>query len=192
MANANSAFGLKPVGTKGGYPWNGQVIRCYCSTELYVGDPVIQSGTADTSGECPVVVTAVGGKTNKVFGVIVAFEPNRDNLSQVYNPNTQARYCLVAPADANTIFEIQAGATVIPKESVGLNAELKSGAGSTVTGLSGWYMDSGDTTAPDADATGQLTIMGFVNRPDNDITSAYGKWLVCINLPQVFPGIVGV
>lgn len=192
MTNVNSAFGLKPVGTLGGASWNGQTIRCYCATELYIGDPVILTGTSDASGECPAVAMATAGKTNKVFGVIVAFEPLYSDLTKIYNPAATARYAFVAPADPTTLFEIQAGATVIPKESVGLNAELKSGAGSTITGLSGWYMDSGDTTAPDADATGQLTIRGFVPRADNDITSAYGKWLVTINLPQVFPGIVGV
>lgn len=192
MSNPNAPFGLTPVGTLGGAPWNGQTIRCYCSTALYVGDPVIQSGVADTAGECPTVVTAVAGATNTIFGVIVAFEPNRDDLSKIYNPNGTARYCFVALADANTVFMIRAGATVIPKESVGLNAVLKSAAGSTVTGLSAWYLDSGDTTAPGADNTYQVTIRGFVNRPDNDISSAYGLWLVTVNLPQVFPGIVGV
>lgn len=191
MANANSPFGLRPVMMIGGAPWSGKTIRCLCSTALYIGDPVVFTGTSDTTGECMNVAIASAGDANVIFGVIVAFEPYYADLTLTYNPNTYTRYCLVAPADGQTVFEVQAGATVIPKESVGLNAALKSGSGSTVTGYSGWYMDSGDTTAPSADASQQLTILGFTPRLDNDIASAYGKWLVSINTPQLFPGLIG-
>ncbi len=89
--------------------------------------------------------------------------------------------------DPTVIFEIQAcSGAILANTTVGLNAVLIfTHAGSTVTGLSGMEMDSGASDAPAADASNQLLIMGFGDRPDNDISAVNGIWKVLINLHRL-------
>jgi hypothetical protein len=160
---------------------------------MFIGDPVIWTGDSDATGEAPIVQVATVAKTNKILGVMVGWEPDPDHPTYTYRPASTLRFGWMVPANG-TIFEIQAcSGAVLALGTVGLNAELiKTHSGSTATGLSGVEMDSGATTAPDADATGQLTVIGFVKRADNSIAAANGKWLVTINLPSLSPGIAGV
>lgn len=185
MSNANSPFGLRPIRSMLSSPYSGQTRRCLItssdSNNMGIGDPVKLYGDADTAAFTPTVALATAGATNGIFGVIVGFEMNPDALYTVYRPASQARYCYVN-CDPFAEFEVQAGATVLPYTTVGLNAVLKAGSADTATGMSGWYMDSGDTTAPAADTTYQLLILGLANRPNNDIASAYAIWRVMISL----------
>ena len=77
---------------------------------------------------------------------------------------------------------------MIAATDVGANAALVATAGgSASTGLSGWELNyTGITTTSSL----QVRIMGAVDRPDNDITAVYAKWLVLINIHQVFSAAV--
>jgi hypothetical protein len=187
--NVNSAFGLSPVRHLNGSPYNAQGLKCYIpstdGTAMYIGDPVDLAGSSDTSGQCPTVSTLGGAAGYPIFGVITSFEPDPDNLTLTYRKASTNRYCYVAVAVPDLIFEVQAGATALANTTVGLNAVMKSGSGSTVTGLSGWYMDSGDSTAPAADATYQLLIINCLSKPFNDVTLAYAKWEVIVSLSRL-------
>lgn len=204
MANTQNAFGLRPKQTLVGADWNSKLRPFYLpstyATAVYIGDPVNITGTSNTArvetvtgqwvpGAMAEVNLASAGATNKITGIVCGFLPTtRDSL--VYGPASTERVALVC-VDPTMVYEVQAGATALAATTVGLNAVLKSGTGSTTTGKSGWFMDSGDTTAPAADATYQVTILNVSNISGNDVASAYATWDVYINLPKIFPGIVG-
>jgi len=206
MANADTPFGLKPVRHKSGAPYNGAAKPYYIkgdyATALFVGDPVVKTGTANTAavsvpgagkfgiGTLPEInKTAVGdvdGDTKRITGVIVGFAALPGDLNKNYNPASTERVAFVAD-DPDLVFEIQADGAV-PAASIGLNAVLiATHSGSTVTGLSGIELDT-TSDSPAADASNQLTIVGAVNREDNDTTIPHAKVLVTINAHTEAPG----
>lgn len=205
MANAVNAFGLRPKQTLVGADWSSKLKPCYApsgyGTALYVGDPVIISGTSNTArvetvtgqwviGALPEVIIATAGSGAKITGIICGFLPtNRD--SAVYGPASTERVPLVC-VDPTMVYEVQGGATALAATTVGLDAVLKSGTGSAITGKSGWYMDSGDTTAPASNAAYQVNILNVSNISGNDVASAYAIWDVILRIPSYANGVAGV
>jgi hypothetical protein len=206
MPNADTPFGLKPVRHMLGLPLNGAVKPYYIpasyGTALFIGDPVVKTGTANTAvvkapgigsfgvGTLPEInKTAAGdvdGNTKRITGVIVGFSADPNNLGRIYNPASTERIAYVCD-DPFTVFEIQADGA-IPATSIGLNAVLiYTHAGSTVTGLSGAELDT-TSDAPAADASNQLIILRAVNREDNDTTITHAKVEVMINAHTEAPG----
>ena len=176
MANPTGAFGLKPIRMADGTPWNGAVEKCYISssygTALYVGTPVLLSPTAaekDTTGHAQTVNIA-GVASGIWYGVIVGFEPNPDNLSQLYNPASTERYCYVAKGP-DVVYLIRGdGAAALTKLVPGQNAAaVATSAGSTTTGLSGWHLDEGTGTAPTTTQTLPMTILRVYDDPQNEL-----------------------
>jgi len=183
MANGNAARGLVPLRHKNGAPYNGAATRYYVgtgvATNLFVGDPVLVSGSGDAAG-VPGVVLATAGATNYITGAIVGIESLTPTaILTNYHVSGTAGYVLVAD-DPDLIFEIQedsdGGALAVT--DISENADLISGTGSTYTGSSGWMLDS---SSHGTGATKQLKILSLEQRPDNAI-GAYAKWLVEINL----------
>lgn len=187
MANVNSAFGLRPVGHISGGGYTGRV-RTYIApasyaTDLFVGDPVIATGTAvagTSGGAYQQVNRATAGATNQITGVVVGFEPTPAIVDTGYGAASTLRKVYVND-DPGTIFEIQedSDSNAVELAEVGLNANLASGSGSTYTKRSGFLLDS---TSAASDATYQLTIREAVDRVDNEAAADYCKWLVTINL----------
>lgn len=184
MANVNRASGLKPVRHKSGAPYNGAANPYYIpagyGTALYIGDPVVKTGTSNTAavkvpslgqfniGTIPEINKATAGDANRVTGVIVGFSPLASDLSKNYNPASTERVALVCD-DPDIVFEIQADGA-IPAASIGLNAVfIYTQSGSTTTGLSGVELDT-TSDVPAADASNQMVILRAVNREDNDTT----------------------
>jgi len=174
MANVDAPFGLRPIRHLNGNPWNGKTEKCYVedasTTAIFVGDPVIYTGTACsdiTQGFWKVVDLATDADTNRIYGVVTSIEPILSDLSKTYIPARTGGYVNVC-VDPDVIYAIQdEGATALDGDSIGANAVLESAtAGSTVTGLSGWELDTGDT--PGADASNQVIIMGVHNQLGND------------------------
>ena len=196
MANADTPFGLRPVRHRNGAPYNGAVTPYYIpsgyGTALYIGDPVVITGTANTSAvKVPGVgdfgpgtlqeinkATAAGG--NYISGVIVGFAANVSDLSKQYNPASTERVALVAD-DPDLVFEIQedgVGATLAATD-MGLNADLVyTHSGSAYTGQSGAELD---ISTKNTTATLQLKILRLVNRSDVEL-GVNGKLEVAINL----------
>lgn len=211
MANTNAPRGLEPIRHKLGVPFSATV-RPYCTSTsdvaLYIGDPVVRNGTANTAalpeilggsgfgntfpiGTVPQAVKATAGSSNKITGVIIGFGVNANGLQNIYNPaNTQV--VMWVCDDPFVIYKIQADGA-ITAATMGLNGNLiYTVAGSTITGLSGVQLDSGTTTAPTTTATLQLMIMRAVNSSDNDTTITNPKIEVMINQTTENPGTVGV
>ena len=206
MANTNRPFGLRPKYPSGASEWNGKGRPYYVpstyATNLFIGDPVIWTGTSNTTlvrvidgefviGSMPEVNIATVGSGNKITGVIVGFMPT-SRESNIYGAASTERVALVCD-DARMVYEIQDdGGGALAAVTVGLDAVLIAGTGSTVTGQSAYALDGGTTTAPAANAAYQLKIIGAANYPSNDATSDYAIWNVLINIPSFAHGVAGV
>lgn len=203
MANSDAPRGLQPFKHLNGAPYNGSVQPYYIpasyGTALFIGDPVVKTGTSNTAeysaasvgtfpaGTLPEVNKATAGDGNALTGVIVGFEPLPDGLDLVYNPASTARVALVCD-DPDVSFEIQADGTVAATD-IGANANLIfTNAGNANTGLSGAELD---TSAMAAVATNQLTIQRVINRTDNEL-GEFVKLEVKINNHTEVAGVAGI
>lgn len=201
MANVDSPKGLIPIRHRNGAPYNGACNMYYIpssyATALYIGDPVVKTGTANTAaiqgfnpGTLPEINKATAGDGNAITGVIVGFK-KIDDENKIYNAASTEAIAMVAD-DPDLIFEIQAdSAGTLAATSVGLNAVLiYTHSGSTVTGYSGAELDT-TSDAPAADASNQLTIRRFVNREDNEIAT-HAKVEVTINQHTEADNMLGI
>jgi hypothetical protein len=174
MANSNTPFGFRPVRMLDGSPWNGQGIRCVIAsgdgTATFIGDAVKLAGSSVTG--YPTVIQAAAG--NEIFGVVTSFEPNRADLTATYRLASTERYCNVVPA-LDAVFEIQSSGTPTAG-SVGELADITVGSGGTASGISAMQLD----TSTSSSSAATLQILGFVDRPDNEI-GQYAKVLVRIS-----------
>lgn len=192
MANSNSPFGLRPIRHRNGAPYNGAV-RPYLlpatdANDMFAGDPVNLAGNSNSApvsvpgagdfppGTLPTIVRATAGSTNYLIGSIVEFAADADDLKLNYRKASTERVAWVAD-DPDLIFEIQEDGA-LAGSSVGQNVNLVAGAGSTVSGYSGWQIQS---SSAGVGATIQLRLERLVNRVDNAL-GTNGKWLVAINL----------
>jgi len=187
MANADAAFGFRPVNNDLG-PYTGQTRRCVFGTvssavAAYVGDVVKKDNASygTNNGYQTVIHSGVGDVS---YGVVVSFEANPDDLSQKHRAASQARYCRVALAEGN-LFEVQDSGTA-GVAGIGLNALLSTGTGSTYTGMS--KQEIGGFTA---NATADFQVVQGVDRADNDLTLANANWIVKFNLPASASAITG-
>jgi hypothetical protein len=191
MANADAAFGFRPIGRNGG-PYNGPLQRVFIpstatTTDFFVGDIVKLGGSASTDGYATVdIVTAAG---DIPYGVITSFEANPNNLSQQYYVKGTAggRYAKVVLCD-EAVFEVQSNG-VMTATDVGGNIDYALGAGSTVTGQSGYEIIAANVTTTVGDV---LQIQGFVDRADNDLTLTNSKVIVKFNDAATHPDRLGL
>ena len=197
MANTDAPFGLKPLKMISGAPYNGSAneysIAAGYGTNLFVGDPVVKTGTSSSAG-IATIEKATAGDGNAITGVIVGFvgPPNRANLDQQYSVLSTAATALVCD-DPNVIFIIQDDGGGTPAiTSVGLNAVLiYTHTGSTVFGTSQAELDFGSSVAPSADASNQLTILRLHQQAGNTIGDN-AIWEVKINNHTEGYGAIGI
>ena len=190
MANTDNAFGLKPVQHRNGAPYNG-AFRLYCAadaTAIFIGDPVILSGSSQTvRGQIysDVDVCATG---DVMVGVCVGVVPEtQDSLR--YRAASTTRLIMVAD-DPDLLFEIQevSGGTALTANDAGLNANFVVASGSTATGYSGVELNNASEATTN---TLDLHIVGPVARDDNAI-GEHCKWLVTINRHQFSNQVAGI
>lgn len=202
MANIDAPFGLSPIRHRNGAPYNGACKAYYIgtgdSTALFIGDPVVKTGTANTTevnghipGSLPAVAKATAGDGNAITGVVVGFETT-DRSDRPYRAASTERVVLVAD-DPSLVFIVQDdGGGALDATSVGLNANLIfTTAGSTATGISGVEMDGGTTDGPAADASNQLTILRLHPTVGNELAD-YAIWEVAINQHTEASGALGI
>lgn len=206
MANSDIRFGLRPVRHKNGAPYSGggtPYLISATGAALYHGDPVVITGTANTTtvdvpgfgsfppGTLPVVDKATAGDGNAVTGAIVSFAANPSNLESIYNPASTSGRVVFVEDNPDTLFEIQADGTIAATQ-IGLNANLIfTHGGSTITGLSGVELDT-TSDVPDTDASNQLTIRQIKNVVDNELATANPVCMVTINNHTAGYGAVGI
>jgi hypothetical protein len=196
MSNKTGAFGLKPVRRIDGSPWNGGLVRCYISASyavaLYKGDPVIFDtalADKDLTARCPTIILSSGADQVLCRGVIVSFEPLATDLTKLYNPASTERYALVC-MDPQVVYQIRDdGAGTPSKVFPGQNATMTASGGSTVTGRSGYVLD---TSTPTTTQTYPLHILGLAPIEDNELDD-YAIWEVLLNTPENAAGrVLGV
>jgi len=157
-------------------------MRCYVpatdSTAIYLGGLVKPAGSGDAGGVMSVTGNVSTG--DAVLGVVTSVEPVTRE-STIYRAASTARYVYVA-SDPNALFEVQddsdGGALAVT--AIGNSADLTGfTSGSTGTGLSAIEIDSSTVTAS-GDGTQDVVILGYVQRPDNEV-AANAKLLVRLN-----------
>lgn len=193
MANANTPRGLVPYKYTWGQPYNGAYNVYYVpstyATALFIGQPLIATGASDANG-IPVVQTASAGATNYILGPMIGIvdggAPHVAEITvtrdlPIYHPASTSQYILVAD-DPNLLFWVQedsVGGAIATATSGMKNANLVAGNGSTVTGYSGWMLDSSSVnTTNDI----QMRIIQALRETDNTPGEDYAKWLVKANL----------
>ncbi|MGP1666827.1 MAG: hypothetical protein ACTS5I_13130 [Rhodanobacter sp.] len=195
MANVNRTSGFSPVKGITGAPWNGQCntysIAASYGTALYIGDPVISSGTADANGLPGIALAAA---TGGVRGVIVGLGKgegliaNPSNLDLIYRPASDPAvwYALVVD-DPQTIFEVteQSNGTPLAAVDVGMNTISILAAGNGY--VSGWSIASATGATPATTATLQVKLLGLARKPNNAY-GAYARWLVQFNVHELGHG----
>jgi hypothetical protein len=200
MANPDARFGLRPVRHIDGSPWNGGTIRCYIgaayTSALYVGDPVDITDELDdrVAGITRVLTVRASTfvKTAYVMGVIISFEPLADNPNITYHPASTAQYCNVC-VDPTVVYWIRDnGAAALTNVVIGQNADgILTHGGDTITGLSGAELDAGTTTAPAADSTYMMLVVGCADTPDienawDGSTDTHVVWEVILTSSRLF------
>lgn len=185
MANANVAFGLKPVRMLDGTPFTGSVDMYYLpssiATAAYVGDPVKLAGSADAAGVASIALCAA---TDTITGTIVGFA-DAASMTLGYGAASTVRYPLVAHGQ-DVLFEIQEDGVggAIAAADIGLNADIIVAAGNSYTKRSGVMLD---TSTKATTATLGLRIRGLAQRPDNALDTN-AKVLVSLNDTTETPG----
>lgn len=191
MANATGAYGLRPVRHLNGSAWNGTLVECYVSasyaTALFIGDPVLLSPTLaekDATGYRPTINASAGTAGTLIRGVITSFKPDPDNLSRLYNPASTERIAYVC-MDTDVIYKVRGdGGGALTSVVPGQNAVLiATSAGSTATGLSGFNLDEGTTTAPTTTQNFTLHIVNITQREDNAL-GINAEYEVLLNTPE--------
>lgn len=201
---ADNPHGLDPVKHKLGVPLAATVNPYYVpasyETALFIGDPVVKSGTANTAvvgagaeafpaGSLPEI--NVGNAAGANTGVILGKRNAVSNLVQKHNPADTEAVMLVCD-DPFVVFRIQEDSVGgnIAIASVGLNADMiLTHAGDTTTGISGVELDSSsvNTTAGLA-----CKILGMSPDQGATVPAANADWLVLLNDHSEMPGVAGL
>lgn len=192
MANADTPFGLRPVRMLDGSPYNASIREFSTvtgdATAIFIGDPVILSGTASTINGRIYQDVDQAATGDVIAGVVVGVKPVT-NASTIYREASTARILYVETGQ-NVLYEIQevSGGTALAANDIGLNANFVVGSGSTTTGLSGVELNNATEATTN---TLDLQIVDFVNREDNAIGENC-KWLVRINRSQWANQVAGI
>lgn len=193
MANTSRIQGFRPVKHLNGAPYNGQANVYYISSaaaNIGVGDLVVNAGSASAAGTptvtgvaagstaaCGVIVGVLNAKMDPVAGTMTGGSIALDTPQ--YVASSGSAYVLVADSP-DLVFEAETSNGTPSAADVGLNASHAATAFDTTRGISQQSVDMG-TKATTAALT--LKILGFVNRPDNEI-AASAKVHVVINNHQ--------
>lgn len=141
VANPNAPFGLRAVShLKGGVlRYNGgYAIPDQYATGLFLGDPVLCNGSGKQIG---IAAAATNGKISGVFAGCKYVNQLGDTIFAEYWPANQITKNAVGAVayvwdDPDILFEVMFDTLALG--DVRALANLVAGAGSTVTGLSGW------------------------------------------------------
>ena len=178
----NAAFGLKPIRYLNGASWNDAVneyvIDSGYNTSIFTNDPVTFANDGTIN---------IGVAGSAIIGVFMGckyIDPNGNYVASPYWPaatSVQAGSSVIAfvADDPNIIFDVQTNSSVgLTQTNIATNANFAAGAGSTVSGQSGYVLDqstSGTTS------TLNLKILRFTQNPINAPGIPYNNAEVMIN-----------
>lgn len=187
MANANAPVGLRPVAFEDGKPYNGAGNMYYVAAatnqNIFVGDPVVPTGTSDAYGIPGIQLATAGGGGFILgsFGGIATGGPagsvpigvTRDLA--VYHPANINQYVMVHDS-TSLLFAVQENGNMGINGAFS-NVDLFAGAGSTITGYSGWTLNSASSAIT---PTLQMRVLRILDEPDN-LVGTFARWLCRIN-----------
>ena len=159
-------------------------------TATFIGDAVkladLDAIKIDGGMYAPAVIQCAA--TDPIFGVVMGFNqviPTGMDLGRRHRPVSTSMYCFVKPAHPLDVYRIQCDddTETIAVSDIGCNADLVVSAGNTVTGMSGMELDSNTTAAT---AGLQVRVVGFVDKPSNQVGVSKQDVLVTINQSQTF------
>lgn len=176
MTNPNAPFGLRPLRHLFGgvIRDNKYAIADQYGTALYLGDPVVCTGTGKNIG------IAAAGASDKITGVFNGCEYidalGNTQFSKYWPASTVTKNAVGATAliidDPFVLFEVMFSALVAA--DVRALANLASGAGNTYTGQSGW-----SATEPPGSGENQLKIYNISGCTNpGGVPNAYGAYCV--------------
>jgi hypothetical protein len=177
MANTDRPNGFKVVGSLS-HSYCGQALTVLSPTDnLFLGDLVETTTTGRARGDGGVREVGRAEASDAILGVVVGWQPDPAALDRVYHA-ASTTYGVYVNDDPNVILECQSDDGTPTVLLIGANFNIVVAAGSTTSGASNMELDgdSGATTA-----TLPLKLIGFSDRPDNDVSAANMKCLVTIN-----------
>lgn len=143
MANLNAAFGLRRSRnlTRANVSVNEYAHDSGDSTALFIGDPVVTTGTSTSAvagipDGTPIVQASGTITTTAIRGMVEGVRPTLTNLTLQYCPASVNLGILVCD-DPFVEVEVQSDGTVVVGDVSG-NIAITAGSGSTVTGLSAY------------------------------------------------------
>jgi hypothetical protein len=180
MANVSRIVGADYVGSLLGHAVNAKITPClYIATDgtaSFIGDFVKSTGEdavySTTGLRYPVVTQAAATETLR--GFIVGFAPDPTDLSNLYRKATTLRLAYVCD-DPYALFIMQRDGTSAATD-VGKNTDIVVGAGNTITGMSGMYLNGTVGTG-----SAQIRIIQTVPGVDNAMATTYTKYICMIN-----------
>ena len=186
MANSTKAYGLRPLGKiGGGYASGGQdsfYIFDNASSSMFQGD-LVALGSSGTL--VPVTSSATASVLGVFNGCLIEVNPNNRNKPtwQNYYSQTdiaQGNMFGYVIDDPNQLYLVKSTnvQTVVGVSAVGIAYDIVYAAGSTVTGISGDYLDLNATT------NGQLLILGPSTFIGNEVGVANEDYVVRIKSGQ--------
>lgn len=198
MANVDGKYGfaLHEDNSKSGLQLC--VIPSGDATATFVGDAVkladLDAIRIGGGMYAPAVIQAAA--TDPIYGIVMGFDqviPSGMDLGRRHRPASTSMYCFVKPAHPLDVYRIQCDddTETIAVSDIGCNADIVVGSGNTTTGMSGMELDSNTTAAT---AGLQVRVVGFVDKPSNQIGVSKQDVLVTINQSQTFndAGTAGV
>jgi hypothetical protein len=193
MANVNAVFGLSPVGTVTGAPFNEQgqlyAIANDASNTYAIGDIVKSAVGNDANG---VALVTKAGATDVPLGVIVGIRVANPGVSLVagnldltktYISLNSGSYTYVyVVTDPNVIYKVQANTSASAKIGSTAVPTITADQSSTLA-ASAPYSNTYVTADSSATAASMLQIVGTYQAPDNTL-GAYNDILVVFNKHQ--------
>jgi hypothetical protein len=177
----NAPQGLQPQQHQNGSLWNDQLspykISDQYTTSLFKGDPVTLAAG----------YLAIGVAGAAIIGVFWGCKYINSIGTYIFSPFWPASTVTQAAAgadafvvdDPTVLFNIQTSLAGITQASIGSNANFLAGSGSTITGQSGYTLDS--STIATANPTRSLKIVALTPNVSNAFGVNYNNALVKIN-----------
>ncbi len=193
MANTSRIKGFTVVKHTNGSPYNGQANIYYVSSaadEILAGDVVKLGGSADANG---IPTADLCGATDVPVGIVLGimqskFDPvgkmttgsvSLDLPAAAQIAASGSGYILVADSP-DIVCEVEASNGTPAAANIGLNISHANGSRTSSTVVSPAYIDFGTEATT---STLNFRLLGFVQRPDNEI-GASAKMLVGFNVHQ--------
>ena len=177
MANVDNPCGFRPFMQDGKTP---RITKCFHtsgdSTGIFIGDPVVKTGTARANTDATMIVAAAGA-TGVATGVALNYVAGSAN-GDVYVYDDPQQVFVIQDDNSKT-----SAVTMI-----GSNASLLATAGHTTSGQSRYELN---TTTEATTATLTAKIIGIDKRVDNAI-GANCDWLVRINTATEAANTLGI